>query len=243
MNRFTPHKRSVLRRFSQCASGYEREAKLQSLVARRLAASFPALESPDILEIGCGTGLLTRHLLEHYRDGRFFITDISQAMLEQCKAQLPRQAEISFGVMDGEQPDLSKKYDLIISGMTVQWFENPARSLLQLHSMLRPEGHLLYSTIGPRLFPQWRKVLDELKLPCGLIELTCLPGEIVEEFHQMHFDSGVAFLENLKATGASTPRRGYHALSAGELRRAIRLFETKMNSCADWHILFGHVRG
>ncbi len=62
-----------------------------------------------------------------------------------------------------------------------------------------------------------------------------------EETHQMRFANGVQFLQNLKSTGASTPRRDYGGLTAGQLRGAIRAFETKKQAVADWHILYGRL--
>ena len=243
MNKVTFHKQDVVEQFGQRAMHYGQHAKLQKRVADRLAQFFPDLERPDILEIGCGTGFLTQHLLANYPDARFDITDLSPAMLDRCASNISPQANLHFSLMDGEQPDGSSRYDLIATSMTAQWFEQPEKSLAELRAMLKPEGYLLYSSVGSNLFPQWRFVLQELGYPCGLVEVGEMPGVIDEEQHQMKFTSGVQFLQNLKMTGASTPHQDYRGLSAGELRRAIRLFETKMQSRADWHILYGQLRG
>ncbi len=243
MNKIEFHKRKVVERFSQKTLGYEQHAQLQKLVADRLAGYFPELGSPDILAIGCGTGFLTAHLLTHYPGTACEITDLSQAMLEQCAQNFRDHKQLQFGLMDGERPEPGKRYDLIATSMTAQWFTQPAKSLAQLRGLLKPGGVLLYSTIGADLFPQWRAVLRELGLPCGLVDMEELPGVIDEEIHQMRFESGVRFLQNLKMTGASMPRPDYRALSAGELRSAIRLFETKMQARADWHILYGRLLG
>ncbi len=242
MNKVNFHKRDVVERFSQTALGYEHHAQLQKLVAARLARFFPKMDNPDILEIGCGTGFLTAHLLAHYPDAHFQITDLSQAMLDQCAQNFRDYKQLHFSLLDGEHPDLEKRYDLIATSMTAQWFAQPAKSLAQLRGLLKPSGVLLYSTIGLGLFPQWRAVLSELGLPCGLVDIGELPVLIGEDIHPMHFTSGMAFLQNLKVTGASTPRPDYHSLSAGELRSAIRLFESKMQARADWHILYGQLQ-
>ena len=243
MNKVDFHKRVVVERFSQTALGYERHAKLQQLVAKRLTSFFAKVERPDILEIGCGTGFLTGHLLAHYPGAACDITDLSQAMLDQCAQNFGDHKQLHFRLLDGEHPKSAKRYDLIATSMTAQWFAQPAKSLAQLCGLLKPGGVLLYSTIGPDLFPQWRSVLRELGLPCGLVDIAKLPGRISEDTYPMRFASGMEFLQNLKLTGASTPRPGYHSLSAGELRSAIRLFETKMQARADWHIVYGQLRG
>ncbi|MCP4934332.1 MAG: methyltransferase [bacterium] len=242
MNKIDFHKREVVECFSQKALGYERHARLQKLVATRLASFFPKLDNPDILEIGCGTGFLTAHLVAHYPGAHCEITDLSQTMLDECAQNFHDHKHLHFRLMDGEHPDVVQRYDLIATSMTVQWFIQPAKSLTALSCLLKPGGVLLYSTVGPDLFVQWRTVLRELGLSCGIVDIGELPGVIGEDTYPMCFQSGVQFLQNLKVTGASTPRSGYSALTSGELRSAIRLFETKMQARADWHILYGQLR-
>jgi len=237
------YKETVIGRFSGQAHVYEQHARLQELVAARLAHYLPQLEQPQILEVGCGTGFLTRHLLAAYSDGEFLITDLSQNMLDECADNSGVFERLQYSVMDGEHPCVDKKFDLIITSMTAQWFDTPLESLLRLIRLLKPGGHLLYSTIGPDLFPQWRDVLRDLGLPCGLLVIPDLPGVFAEDCPCSQFESGLAFLTSLKLTGASHPRSDYAQLSAGELRRALRLFETRMNCRCNWHILYGHLRG
>ena len=43
------------------------------------------MENPRILEVGCGTGILTEFLIKKYPNASFEITDISGSMLEECK--------------------------------------------------------------------------------------------------------------------------------------------------------------
>ncbi len=239
MTKTSPYKTRVVDRFSAKAAEYECHAKLQKRVAAHLALSLPTVQHPDVLEIGCGTGLFTSHLLAAYPDGDFAITDLSEVMLHLCEKRFPAAKNLRYAVMDGEQPTSTGRYDVIALSMTAQWFDDPAKSLSGLRTLLKPTGHLLYSTIGPNLFPQWRAVLQELGLPCGLLPMPELPGNVSEEYYPFRFDSSVQFLDGLRQTGASTPRRGYQSLSGGELRKAMRLFERKANCRADWHILYG----
>ena len=52
--------------FGARAGSYELHADLQRGVAERLARLLPPLDAPRVLELGCGTGLLSRHLIERY---------------------------------------------------------------------------------------------------------------------------------------------------------------------------------
>ena len=62
---------AVTRSFGARAATYEAHADLQRDVAARLARLLPELARPRVLELGCGTGLFSRHLVARYPDGRF----------------------------------------------------------------------------------------------------------------------------------------------------------------------------
>ena len=72
-------------RFGRAAARYEAHAPAQRAAARRLAEDIARLDLPPrprILEIGCGTGLLTRELARRLGPADWMLTDISPAMLE-----------------------------------------------------------------------------------------------------------------------------------------------------------------
>ena len=73
-------------RFARRAATYEHHAGQQRAIARKLARYLPELESPSVLEIGCGTGFLTRHLVARYPRGAITVTDIAPQMVAACEA-------------------------------------------------------------------------------------------------------------------------------------------------------------
>src|SRR4029079_19075136 len=79
---------AVAQSFGARAETYDEHADLQRGVAGRLARLLPQLDAPRILELGCGTGLFSRHLLARYPDGRFLFTDLAPSMVEQCRTNL-----------------------------------------------------------------------------------------------------------------------------------------------------------
>lgn len=232
-------KRRVAARFGRQAGDYEQNAQLQRRVAETLARLLPALTGPRVLEIGCGTGFLTRHLLAAYPDGAFTVTDLSPGMLAACAANLGQRTNIRFELMDGERPPANAAFDLIATSMTLQWFEDPLASLERLRRCLAPGGRLVYAAIGPNLFPEWRVALADLDLPCGLLDMPVLPGTIAEEAEAARFADGIAFLDNLRAMGAAEPRPGYRQLGPGELRRALARWQRTSGGTASWHIVYG----
>jgi malonyl-CoA O-methyltransferase len=234
---------TIARSFDDRAVDYERHADLQRSVADRLALFLPPLDSPRVLELGCGTGLLSRHLLAHYPDGKFVFTDLARTMLQQCRLNLGVQVRrrARFIQMDGSKPNASLgTFDLIATSMTLHWLSDPAASLDALRSLLAPHGILLFAALGPESFTEWRNVLEAEGLPNGVITTPPLSGIVAEE-RSVVDASTLAFLRRMKRVGGTTPREGYTKLSAGQLRRAIRECDAKTGGRITWHIVYGRL--
>lgn len=240
-----PSKRSesVALRFGARANEYERNATLQADIARQLADLLPDMPNPDLLEVGCGTGLLTGELLQRYPDADILATDIAPEMVDKCRANFREAGErLNVVVLDGEAPVPGKTYDLIVSSMTVQWFADPVEGLRKLAGHLKPEGELWYSTLAPDCLPEWRKALKTRDAVAGLIEMPVLPGVCHETTHVIEYGSGLAFLERLKAIGATTPRPEYQPLSPGRLRKILQALEDDCAARMTWRIVYGCIR-
>jgi malonyl-CoA O-methyltransferase len=193
-----------------------------------------------VLELGCGTGLFSRHLVRRYKNGRFVLTDVAPAMIAQCRRNLAPlgPAHISYEVMDAGQAGGHDGLDLIVSSMTLHWLPDPAASLERLRRLLAPSGLLLYATLGPDSFAEWRAVLESEGLPSGLADLAPLPG-LVEEERLAPDAEALSFLRRMKGVGGLTPREGYAPLSPGALRRAICATNARFGGRVTWHIVYG----
>lgn len=222
---------------------YDAHASLQADIAAELGEMMPRLEHPKVLEVGCGTGLLTRHLLDRYPHGDFLITDIAPEMVSACKSKYSgaNGRALRFEVLNGEAPDMDEHFDLIALSMTLQWFCDPLKGLSTLTGLLKPGGMLYYTTLAPGCFPEWREALDKSGLPHGLIEMPDLPGVTNVETRIIEYADGAAFLKTLKSIGAGVPRPGYSPIGPGALRSALRLLERKHGSRVTWRIAYGEI--
>jgi malonyl-CoA O-methyltransferase len=235
--------RLVARRFGARAGDYDAHAGLQRDIAARLAGLLPAHDAPSVLEVGCGTGFLTRHLLEAYPNGDFLITDLAPEMLAACKQRhgRARRGGLRFEVMDGEVPDRAETFDVIALSMTLQWFADPLTGLARLRERLNPGGSIVYATLGPDCFPEWREALAAEGLPDGTAAMPELPGIVSEVREQVRYTSARAFLGEMRAIGAGEPRPGYRPLAPGKLRRALRGLEEGSGARVTWHLVFGRI--
>jgi len=236
------HSAKVAQSFSARAGSYELYAGLQSAIAERLARFLPELTRPRVLELGCGTGLFSRHLVRCYPEGRFVMTDVAPPMIAECRRNLASlgAADISYEVMDAGQPGGHAGLDLIVSSMTLHWLADPVSSLERLRRLLTPGGLLLYATLGPESFAEWRAGLASCGLESGLADVSPLPGVLEEQRLAPDADT-LSFLRRMKAIGGLTPREGYTRLSPGALRRAIRATDSQFGGRVTWHIVYGAV--
>ena len=232
----TGDRRTRIVRAFAAARDYDRHARVQRGVALDLAARIAALDlpkSPRVLEIGCGTGLLTRALLEAGIGGEWLITDASPEMLGRCRERLGETAQRRFAVLDGEHgtPD-GGPYDLVCSSLALQWFEDAPAALRRMAGWLAPGGHCLATTLGPGSFAQWRAAHEAEGLTPGTLPFlpieafTALdPFRLTLENRIEHHADARAFLHAVKAIGAGTAKPGHRPLTPTELRRVMARFE------------------
>lgn len=239
----SPRSADIVASFGARAGSYELHAGLQKGVAARLARLLPAHDHPRVLELGCGTGLFSRHLIERYPEGRLVLTDASPAMLAECRRNLADASgpRIDFEIVDASRPEGQGPFDLIATSMTLHWLPEQRASLERLRRLLGPSGVLLYAALGPQSFAEWRAVLDQLGLPSGTARIESLPGVAFAE-HVAPDQTALAFLRRMKSVGGLTPREGYRPLSPGALRRAIRAADAGGRPIT-WHIVYGRVTG
>jgi malonyl-CoA O-methyltransferase len=232
---------AIARRFGARAHAYDDNADLQRIVAKRLAHLLPPLKRPRVLELGCGTGLFSRELIARYPGARITLSDLSPAMIAQCRANLSAvaSADIRFEQRDANAESLGENFDVIAMSMTLHWLHEPLAALARLRQALSPGGALVYATISGESFPEWRDALAREKLPSGLIDIPDLPGIVEEESLRLEADT-LSFLRRMQAVGGLMPKEGYRPLPAGALRRAIRTADADEGGVT-WHIVYGRL--
>jgi ubiquinone/menaquinone biosynthesis C-methylase UbiE len=147
----------------------------------------------DVLEIGCGTGQLTRQLA-----GRAFnltAIDIGGAMIEAARRNVA-DPMVGFQVSSFEDFAGSERFDLIVSATAFHWVD-PGIGLAKAARLLRPGGWLALLTTEER-YPEplesqlrelWtrysRRTVRSAGQPAWVTTLqeTALFGETVELIH------------------------------------------------------------
>lgn len=238
-------------RFSAAAGHYDDSARVQPVVASHLAARLAAWEGfrpQRILEIGCGTGGLSAHLLRIFPDAELVLSDISPSMLARCQTHIGDKP--AYRQLDAQNlpPDL-ESFDLIISSLALQWVEDLPSTLSHLIALLNPGGRLAFAVLGNENFKEWSELLTHSGAPSGLHPYPsaggfCWPepyqGRIEQEFLQEQHASGAMFLKSLKQIGAATPHAAHKPIPVSVMRRVLKASETGF--CVSYHILYGELR-
>jgi len=232
--------------FDEQAGVYDSAALVQAEVARRLAERLGGAPR-RVLEIGCGTGLLSAHLAARFPGANLVLTDISPQMLVQARARLGAGA--TYRVMDGQWPESAEKFEVIASSLAFQWFDDLPGALARLGGLLAPGGVLMFATLGRKSFAQWRQAHAEMGLDCGLRDYVaaedfpwpagydCRIGvEMIEEAHA----DGRSFIRGMKTLGAAASPVRHRPVGAGKFRAFLARFSSGFT--AQYEILFGEMR-
>lgn len=228
------HKDLAARRFGERRSSYEKHARVQhrivdaldEAICRHRIDEHLGINGHAVLEIGCGTGMLTRRLLKYVKPAALHLWDIapdaynvSGATFRHCDAELAMTRT------------LPERFDAIVSASTVQWFNSPRRFMAECGRVLRPGGWLVLSAFARgnleevaqatgRSLPllpadEWRAMI-----PAGfeIIEFTCNTAELV-------FDSPVDVFRHLQLTGVN----GLGSYSGSALRKAMANYPMRLD--------------
>jgi len=91
-----------------------------------------------VVDLGCGTGELTRQLADALPDSDVTGLDSSPQMLEKAADY----AGPNLRFVQGDQAGLSGEWDLIFSNAALHWTENHAELISSLYRRLRPGGQI-----------------------------------------------------------------------------------------------------
>lgn len=244
-------KHALASSFGRAATSYDEAAELQRIVGFELIRHVQAqcqvlaIDHPDMLDLGCGTGFFGKHLIKRLRPSHCTFADISSDMLSAAKArvcaELPSYKQTSFIELDAENLGLNERsLDLVFSSLALQWVGDLQSTLAGVHRVLKPGGMLAFSTLLDgtlhELKSSWAAVdseqhvntfmsLDECKaIAEGSGMRLC---EFVEHEVVMPFKGPLEVMRSLKAIGAHniSAHRPKGLTSRARLRRVIGEYE------------------
>jgi ubiquinone/menaquinone biosynthesis C-methylase UbiE len=134
------------RNFDQLAAAWDKQPGRVALakdVARAIADEVTLTPNMDVLDFGCGTGLLTLELQPYVRSLTGIDSSPGMLGILQAKIQDQNLKNVKTCYLDIESGGtLEGSYDLIVSGMTLHHVREIGSLLNQFHQILAVSGKL-----------------------------------------------------------------------------------------------------
>ncbi|MEK7322506.1 MAG: malonyl-ACP O-methyltransferase BioC [Pseudomonadota bacterium] len=156
-------KRRVRNSFDRAAASYDGVAVLQREIGARLLErlDYIRLQPASVIDVGAGTGHLSKTLAQRYKEARVIALDLAPNMLRTARRHaglLARwRGRQGFVCGDAERlPFANHSADLLFSNVTLQWCNNLDAVFNEFRRVLKPGGLLLFSTFGPDTLKELR---------------------------------------------------------------------------------------
>jgi malonyl-CoA O-methyltransferase len=229
----TVDKGLVRARFGRSLGGYDEEAAVQKGMAAQLAAAIVRHGGDDhrrVLEIGCGTGLLSRALAGALRIETFDAVDLVPECGPLVADELKHHPAVVFNFRPGDVERLElppASFDLVASNAVFHWLGDLAGLLERIADALPVGGLLAFTSFGPDNLLEIA-ALGEMGLRYrSLEEVSALLERRFgirgreERREVLRFSSPRRALDHLRRTGANGLER------TGWTRGKLRSFETR----------------
>jgi malonyl-CoA O-methyltransferase len=234
----------VARAFDKAASSYDAAAHAQAEVAKTLVASADFAQPRSILDIGCGTGFVLAEAAARWPEAKLTGLDIAPAMLSEAKRKIPRLATLRA---DASTCDLTERFDLILSSMTLHWFPHPEETLRRWQNWLTPQGVLCVAVPVAGSLGAWRELCEGASVGHGLWAFP--PADFANGLtrdralrqHIMTYGSVLEFLRDLKRLGGSTPREDHRPICPALLRKLFQ--EAPRPFRVGYNVLYAQMSG
>lgn len=221
----------IAQRFCKAHQSYRTHAVVQAKMARQLIISLKMVKAKMVkacntkntdmqpcqvkqhkhisrlLEIGVGSGLLTDALFEHFSVDTLYLNDLYDNI--QANA-LPKDVDANYLIGDIGMIDLPKTLDGVISSSALQWIYPPDVLFKRVFQTLTAGGFFAASTFVEGNLSEIQALTGRglpYDTPKQLMVRLNQAGFMIDEFKAdeqvLYFDSPMAVLRHLKATGVT----------------------------------------
>jgi malonyl-CoA O-methyltransferase len=167
--------------FDRASDAYDSAAVLQARVAGELLerlAAFP-LKPAVVLDLGAGTGRITRELKRRYPRALVIALDLAPGMLAQARRHQPLLRPFRRLCADAQAlPLATASVDLVFSSLMLQWCDLDA-VFAEVRRVLKAEGFFGFSSFGP-------DTLHELRSAWAVADTGAERHTHVNQFIDMH---------------------------------------------------------
>ena len=202
--------KNIKKQFEKSMSDYDKNATVQDLTASKLVIELVKISNDfeNVLELGTGTGLLTKRLVKSVKYKNFYANDL----VEKSKMYVQKFApKVNFICGNALKIKTSQKTDLIVANAMFQWFENFEKAVDVLKTNLKPDGVLAFSTFASSNFKEITEITgltlkykskEELENTLKNKGFEILYSESFYE--ELYFKTPLELLAHMKLTGVNS---------------------------------------
>ncbi len=229
--------------FDRASAGYEAAARLQARVAAELLERLTAFRFAPrvVLDLGCGTGRVTRELKRRYPRALVIGLDLSPGMLREARRHQRLWRRFARVCADALRlPLAGASVDLAFSSLVLQWCEPLGQALAEVRRVLTPGGFFAFSTLGPDTLKELRaawaqadgyshvnRFLDLHEVGDALAHNGLAEPVLDVDRIELGYPDTLSLMRDLKAIGAHnvTAGRPRTLLGGARLRRMTEAYE------------------
>ena len=117
-----------------------------------------------ILDIACGTGVVTRDLIEKTGDSGYVVgVDTSTTAIRIATKWISKRSNLHFVIADAEKFSFKEKFDIITCQYALFFFPNALKALRKMRSSLKKSGTLGITVHGSKeKVPFFGSILDAI---------------------------------------------------------------------------------
>lgn len=239
--------------FNKAAKTYDTYAFVQKEVATRLNRKFEVIapNSTLVLELGAGTGLLSRQLSQRFTNAKLICLDFAHQTL----LNNPSDAKICADA--NHLPLANNSVDIVISSLMMQWCPDLKTLFAECHRVLKNNGLILFATFGPDTLKELKKswsVVDDKPHVNNFKDMHDIGDEMLQNGFQspvmemeniiLTYQNTTDLLKDLKGIGAQTVENRSKSLTGkNKFQLMLQMYESYRKNGklpATFEVIYGH---
>lgn len=204
--------RNIKHNFNRAANSYENVAIPQKIAAHKLSEELrqirPNFKPGFIMDIGCGTGMMTTALLHLYPQAHYILNDLAEGMLVQCQSKFYSP---QFSYLHGDMDQIVlPQVDLIVSNFSLQWSNHIESCLQRLYQNTKI---LAFNCLVEGSLKEWQdKFPQQILMHYPKVEdIKAFILRLAPKAHMFYLSIPIvaehprSLMQQFKAIGANTP--------------------------------------
>ena len=235
-------KEIIKKRFAVSKNSYNSQAVVQKQIVGKMLnilLKFNIVNFDKVLEIGYGTGFLTKKIINNCSVKEYVCNDIVDTSHNDVQTQfeLSNVLNNDFIHGDAEHVMFPNNFDAIISSSTFQWFNNFESFISKIHDLLNDSGILFFSTFGERNFFEVKSIINvglNYKTFSEVKQILSANYNIIhseEYFVVKQFLTPIDVLKHMKATGVNGLQKSYFGKT--KINQFIETYNENFSNCDD----------